>query len=113
MDAIIIDHGEYIINYGEINSDSRLVEIGDIVRAGQVIGKATGCSMLHFELYDGLKLRNKFSPSPPENIRWKPPTGSTVPAGIYNYCKDQNFPTPPELRDPTDFLLNLEGKMCG
>jgi len=52
-DAVLVDHGDYVINYGEV---SVLVSVGQEVKAGQHIANiiantGAGSAMLHFELY--------------------------------------------------------------
>ena len=56
-DSVVIDHGDFVARYGEVQSGSALVHKGDRVRACQPIakvGKLDGLtiSMLHLELYD-------------------------------------------------------------
>ncbi len=49
--ALIIDHGDFVVNYGEINEGDVAVSVGEKVEAGQFLGKATTCGMLHLEVY--------------------------------------------------------------
>jgi murein DD-endopeptidase MepM/ murein hydrolase activator NlpD len=86
--ALVVDHGDLVINYGEVEPDSlsRLgLSRGASVRAGQVIAhigrNPGGSSMLHFETY---------APGTAATLRW--PAGS---------------PPPPGLWDPTRYLLLL------
>jgi murein DD-endopeptidase MepM/ murein hydrolase activator NlpD len=67
----MINHGQYTINYAEIDADKFAsgIRIGANVTAGQLLGVAGHCGMLHFELYQG-KLSN--------NKRWYPPSGKRV-----------------------------------
>ena len=56
-DSVVIDHGDFVARYGEVQSGSAHVHKGDRVRACQPIakvGKLDGLtiSMLHLELYD-------------------------------------------------------------
>lgn len=105
VDRVIINHGSYTINYGEINSGAEAsgIKNGAHVKAGQVIGVATNCGMLHLELYNG---------SVSTNSHWYPPGGAAIGNG--NYCRDNYMSTkPPELQDPTNTIKNLQGKMCG
>jgi lysozyme len=87
--ALLVQHDSgTVINYGEVDpsSLSRLgLEVGDRVKAGQQIAfvgrLASGNSMLHFETYAG---------GTQENKRWYPAKAA-----------------PPELRNPTKYLLAL------
>ena len=112
--AIIIDHGDYTINYGEIDADkiAKSIVKGSTVKAGQVLGVASRCGMLHLELYEN---------DVAENERWYPPEGaSPIPATPKNYCRDNYMSTiPPDLADPTSSnptsfsgLGNLENYIC-
>jgi len=55
--AIVVDHGSFIVRYGEVASMARGVAIKSRVEKGQVIGKmgalCGGSAMLHFEKYKG------------------------------------------------------------
>jgi len=86
--ALIVDHGTVVINYGEVAPDSLRragLKIGSQVRAGHLIGyigkNPGGSSMLHFETY---------IPSTRKNGQW-----------VVNRRR------PPELLDPTEYLLFL------
>jgi murein DD-endopeptidase MepM/ murein hydrolase activator NlpD len=86
--ALVVDHGDLAINYGEVEPDSlsRLgLGRGAAVRAGQVIARIGrnpgGSSMLHFETY---------APGTAANLQWR--SGSPPPAGLW---------------DPTRYLLLL------
>ncbi len=52
LDAVIVDHGDFVANYAEI---AALVQPGKTVAAGDVLGRAvlnsSGNSMLHFETW--------------------------------------------------------------
>jgi hypothetical protein len=105
VDRVIINHGSYTINYGEINSGKEAsgITTGAKVVAGQVLGVATNCHMLHMELYQG---------SVSTNSTWYPPSGQAVGSG--NYCRDNFLSTKPAvLQDPTNTVKDLQGKMCG
>lgn len=71
--ALLIEHRDLVINYGEVSSDSQaryVWSVGDRVKGGQVVGRISGTSMLHFETYrTGTKA----------NARWLP-GGSRPPA---------------------------------
>jgi murein DD-endopeptidase MepM/ murein hydrolase activator NlpD len=65
--ALLVEHKEVVINYGEVDKDSLKVnnlKIGDKVKAGQAIGlvgKMYSSSMLHFETYvKGTKSNKRF-----------------------------------------------------
>jgi murein DD-endopeptidase MepM/ murein hydrolase activator NlpD len=52
--ALLIEHHDLVINYGEVAETSRKSygwSVGDRVRAGQPIGTISGTSMLHFETW--------------------------------------------------------------
>ena len=55
--AIVVDHGSYVVRYGEVGSMSSNLKKGSKVKAGQQIGTVgqlySGASMLHFEKYSG------------------------------------------------------------
>lgn len=106
--AVLVEHKDvegnlYTVNYGEIDHDKISVGVNDEVSAGDVLGKATYCGMLHFELYKG-SIRS--------NIPWFPPSGVNVEREP-NYCarQDNIKNTKPEaLWDPTNTLRALAGK---
>lgn len=101
--AIMIDHGNFVALYGEINSDTAVLGAGTTVRAGQSLGKATYCDMLHLELY---------SKGTTTNYRWLPPNGKVVESGA-NYCRNAYLATKPErLLDPTETIKGLGSKKC-
>lgn len=88
--ALLVKHGELVVNYGEIKADSATRygwSVGSTVRAGDKIARVSGTSMIHFETYSG---------SVTKTSRWMK--------------ADHNPPS--ELRDPTFFLvkLSVEGK---
>ncbi|CAN5380974.1 hypothetical protein BH23BAC1_BH23BAC1_05090 [soil metagenome] len=75
--ALIIEHDDLVINYGEVASDSLKInqlKVGDSVKAGQriaVIGKMKTSSMLHFETYrKGTTANERFiiNGSKPKNL---------------------------------------------
>ena len=86
--ALILEHENIVINYGEVHSDSlkaNKLKVGDRVRAGQVIGfagKMYKSSMLHFETYIKGTIKN---------IRW--------------LKKDR---APNNILNPTKYLLFLQ-----
>ena len=86
--ALIVEHENIVINYGEVHSDSlkaNKLKVGDRVRAGQVIGivgKMYKSSMLHFETY---------RKGTTKNIRW--------------LKKDR---APYNILNPTKYLLFLQ-----
>lgn len=86
--ATLIDHGDFVINYGENSGLAPGLQVGDRIRAGQVIGHvgrlASGASMLHLEMY---------TPGTTVNQRWW--WGSNRP--------------PKNLLDPTDLISRLLG----
>ncbi len=104
--AIMIYHPSLgkTANYGEINSGDIRVNIGDRINKGQILGHATACGMLHFELYDGQISTNQ---------RWKPTAGSTVQQ-TQHYCVDNFQATKPSsLANPEILIRSLEGRYCG
>lgn len=84
--AVLINHGDYTINYGEIDEGKVAVKKGDKVVAGQFLGIAGHCGMLHMEVYKG---------SVSANTAWY--------AGK---------PQPTNLVDPTSTIKSLESKQC-
>lgn len=55
--AIVVDHGQYVVRYGEVGGLAPGLKVGSKVTAGQKIGTVgrlySGQSMLHFEKYTG------------------------------------------------------------
>jgi murein DD-endopeptidase MepM/ murein hydrolase activator NlpD len=55
--AIVVDHGSFLVRYGEVSMMAKDLKVGGHVKKGQVIGKmGVLCglsSMLHFEKYKG------------------------------------------------------------
>ena len=51
--AVVIDHGNFVVRYGEIRQLWEGLKIGDFVRAGQKIARVSFTYMLHFEKYSG------------------------------------------------------------
>ena len=112
-DAVLIYHpkiqGGVTINYGEMNRNDIQVSIGQNVRRGQYLGKATTCqsegnTMLHFELYQGRVSATQ---------RWDDLPPALVTAE--NQCaNDQIFleQKPTELLNPTWLLDSLQGNFC-
>jgi hypothetical protein len=87
--------------YGEINSGTVKVNKGQTIKAGQILGIATNCGMVHFELYKGVVSRNG---------HWFPPAIITQS----NECRTKYLSTkPPSLMDPTDTIKSLLNKKCG
>lgn len=83
--ALLVDHGELVINYGEVKADSPTRygwSVGGNVTAGQKIARVSSTNMIHFEAY---------SAKTTTSSRWM-----------------KNEPHPPaSLRDPTQFLVKL------
>ncbi len=103
---IMINHGEYTINYAEIDVDKFAsgIRVGKTVKAGEFLGVAGHCGMLHLELYKG-KTSN--------SARWYPPSGKRVGGGA-NYCRTHYLSTkPPNLLDPSKTIQALQSNMCG
>ncbi len=96
------------IIYGELRpSDTRNFSKGDKVKAGQVLGEASVCGMLHFELYQGEY--NRYDQwYPPGNEQR--PRKEKVPYGRPNYCANNYSSTKEsELINPQSFLERLKG----
>jgi len=57
--ALVINHGDFIVRYGEIKDDiAKGLKVGDKVAKGQKIGlvgrlEGLNISMVHFEMFDG------------------------------------------------------------
>lgn len=101
--AIMINHGNFVALYGEINSNTAQLGVGTEVQAGQFLGSATYCGMLHLELYRA---------GTTVNYLWRPPNGQLVPA-TPNYCRTNYLSTKPErLLDPTETIKSLDSKRC-
>ena len=86
VDRIFINHGNFTVNYGEIDTGKVAagIKAGTQVKAGQVLGVAGHCGMLHMEIYQG---------NVSSNARWYPPSGRDVGSG--NYCRDNFMSTKP------------------
>lgn len=91
--ALFVEHGDLVINYGEVDKDSLKIaklKIGDSVKAGQqigIVGKMHTSSMLHFETYvKGTKSNQRFM------------VGQTRPKQLLN---------------PTLYLLSLKDNSIG
>jgi murein DD-endopeptidase MepM/ murein hydrolase activator NlpD len=83
--ALLVDHGDMVINYGEVKADSSSRygwTVGSKVTAGQKIARVSSTNMVHFETYRSGTMANS---------RW---------------MKNEPHP-PPSLRDPTEFLVKL------
>lgn len=74
VNAVLVYHPRLsvTINYGEIDSNAVYVKIGSKVTKGQLLGNASRCSMLHFEVYSGRLAANQ---------NWYPPSGGSVGSG--------------------------------
>lgn len=82
--AILIAHKDMVALYGEVRANSLAalnLRVGDTVAAGQPIGTVSGTAQLHTETY---------APGVTQNLKW--PVGA---------------PPPPEMRNPTQLLLDL------
>jgi len=99
---VIVDHGDYVVNYGEIDEGKVEVKEGDSVIAGQILGVASHCGMLHFELYeDGVT----------QNIRWFPT--NPITSCEKNICRRNHLSTKDsKIQDPTETINNLKDNLC-
>ncbi len=82
--ALLVDHGAYVANYGEVRQNSLTAHglaIGDRISAGQPIATISDTAQLHFETYQA---------GTQHSSSW--PNGAPQPAGV---------------RDPTAFLTAL------
>lgn len=83
--ALLVDHGDFVINYGEVKADSPTRygwSVGSHVSAGKKIARVSTTNMIHFETYAA---------------------GTTVSSRWM-----QNEAAPPHsLRDPSKFLIEL------
>lgn len=87
--AVFIDHGEYVVNYGEVWPV--YVKQGDAVKAGQKIGEVSGTTMLHFEMY---------------------PPGTTVNSNwVFDQKTQSYFWNRTPAMNPTEFLKRLKKKV--
>lgn len=95
--AVIVDHGDFVVNYGEIDSNKIEVEEGDKILSGDTIGYASVCGMLHFELY---------KKGVTHNIQW-----GNLPGKVgegKNYCRENEAfldVKNKKILDPTNTLL--------
>jgi len=92
------------INYGEIDESKAAVKVGDQVKKGQTLGKASVCSMLHFEVYRGEQL----------NVKWYPGRSITRVGQCAN--EDRYWRTKPsrtlEPRHLLEYLTGPNGGWC-
>lgn len=82
--ALLVDHGSYVANYGEVRASSLTAHglaIGDRISAGQPIATISDTAQLHFETYDA---------GTQHSSSWR-----------------HGAPQPPGVRDPTAFLTAL------
>ena len=91
-DAVVVDHGEFLLRYGEVREMYGNLREGDVVKAGQKIAligvsQSRGFSMLHFEMYSG-KLGRE-------------------PLTVLN--SGSRYQRRADLVNPTRFLRSLEG----
>ena|GEM_PF-1134273 len=49
--AVLVDHGDFVANYGEVRPPEGWVQPGAAVSRGQVIGYVSGTVQLHLEMY--------------------------------------------------------------
>jgi hypothetical protein len=77
--AILVDHGDFVADYGEVKKPESWVVPGATVERGQVIGYVSGTVQLHFEMY---------APGTTSWLQW------------YG-------PQPANLIDPTSYMLML------
>ncbi|MCY4444519.1 MAG: M23 family metallopeptidase [Proteobacteria bacterium] len=86
--AIVVDHYDFVVRYGEVSKMAYPLRVGTVVRSGQKIGfvgmLGSGNSMLHFEQYTGEL------------------------SGLLTVRKNYPFQRRKDLVDPTRFLHNLE-----
>ena len=90
--AVVVDHGEFIVRYGGVREMYGNLRVGDGVKAGQKIAlvgvsQSRGFSMLHFEMYSG-KLGRE-------------------PLTVLN--SGSRYQRRADLVNPTRFLRSLEG----
>lgn len=78
--ALLIDHGEFVANYGEIIP---FRERGDLVAKGDLLGFVSGTGQLHFEMYA---------------------------PGANSWIRAWYGPKPENLIDPTSTLLSIYPK---
>jgi len=102
--AIMIYHPSlnHTILYGEVDTNTITVKRGQEVTAGLVLGIASGCNMLHFELYSGKMSANQ---------KWYP--NSSVRNDPNGCAKNDLNKLPSNLKNPNPTLKGLQGKMCG
>lgn len=92
------------VNYGEIDSNNITWKKGDKITKGQIIGKASVCGMLHFEMYTGKQSGN---------AKWFPFPGETSSPPPHNKCAELFLSNkPPETINPTAFLKAIQKNFC-
>lgn len=82
--ALIVAHGAYVANYGEVRGTSlsaRGLAIGDTVRAGQEIAEISDTRQLHFETY--------------------------LPGTTHSQSWPNGAPRPSRVLNPTQLLIDL------
>jgi len=103
--AVLIYHPSLgkTINYGEVDGDKIHVRVNENVRKGQILGIASYCGMLHFEVYSGRQTANR---------QWLPPSGRRVTSP--GQCHREYMSTKPaQLDDPRPWINDrLRGKFC-
>lgn len=104
--AIYVYHPklDITVNYGEIDSNNITSKKGDKITKGQVLGKASVCGMLHFEMYTGKQSGN---------AKWFPIPGETSSPPPHNKCAELFLSNkPPETINPTAFLKAIQSNFC-
>ena len=104
-DGIVIYHRSLglTFNYAEVDEGTSRVQEGQEVRKGDILGVASYCGMLHFEVYQGEV--DRF-----QTLNWCPPGGIDVTER--HQCATQNYPRPDALANPNDVVRRLEGNFC-
>ena len=108
--VVNIDHGTYVVRYGEIEEGSCVVKKGDKVLPGEFIAKISRTEMLHFELYDrSLGATGGFRVEGTASLYWnkKPkPTHyiSTKAADLLPFYRRH------DLQNPDAFLEEVPGQ---
>jgi len=100
VNAVIIYHPELgvTVNYGEIDQGKTWVKKGETVTAGQGLGYATYCGMLHLEIYQGKVWSNS---------SWYPKRAIPKQSNVCRNAADIWALKPSKLMDPSNTLKNL------
>ena len=105
VSAVLVYHPslDQTVNYGEIDFDKISVTKRQEIKKGQLIGVASYCGMLHFELYEGRWVSTS---------QWEPPSGESS-VGSKNKCANEFLSSKPNgLLNPNSLINSISNNFC-